>query len=225
MTATTPVDTRRHAALASATRQRILSAMADAGGSASVSDLARAVRLHANTVRAHLELLEEVGLVRTSLDRSGRRGRPRQVFTLIRPTGGPKAGQTNDIYAELAKALLAGFGRQAADAVARAATSAERVGGRMGGDVAADDASADDTVTACLAAAGVEIAWRVDGAALVKTCPLADVARLHPEVVCPIHARMLAAALEEGAGIDRISVQPNVGGECIILGLGVPASP
>lgn len=216
--AATDLDTRRHVALGSTTRRRILDVIAAGGGTTSIADIADAVRLHANTVRAHLDVLEEAELVRGSVERSGRRGRPRQVYAVTGPIE-VAAAPLGDLRTEIATALLSGFGRHVADAVARAQSSAEHIGRSWGSRVAVAEHESGDAVSGCLAAAGVEVVRRPDGAAVVRTCPLADLARLRPEVVCPLHASMLTSALSTAAGVEHVAVEPGRGGACVIHGL------
>ena len=213
--------TRRHAALASTTRRRILDQLAGSPAGVPISDIATGLGLHQNTVRAHLEILEDAELITGGIDRTGRPGRPRQVYRTLEERAAPHRGP--DLHTDLAKVLLAGFGRPGSQALERAAAAAERAVGHHVAQAAADSSTAADAVTAAFESAGIDVAWRDDGAAVIRTCPVADLARLRPDVICPIHATMIQAALDEGAGIEPVSVTPDIDGGCIIRGVGVPS--
>ncbi|WP_297082878.1 metalloregulator ArsR/SmtB family transcription factor [uncultured Demequina sp.] len=216
------LETRRHAALASGTRRRILDQLARSPGGVPISEVSARLGLHQNTVRAHLEILEDAELAAAEIDRTGRPGRPRQVYRALQESPQP-VSHVRSVHGDFAKALLAGFGRAGGDAAVRAQVAAERLGGHHGAEVAEDSGSAADAVTAAFDVAGVEVDWRADGAALIRACPVPDLARLRPDVVCPIHATLIQAALDEGAGIERVSVTPDPEGVCVIRGVGMPA--
>jgi predicted ArsR family transcriptional regulator len=77
---------RVHRALSSSVRTRLLRLLLEPGHRGAVADvrsLAAALGLHVNTVRAHLAVLEDAGLVRSEPEDRERPGRPRLVY---RPT-------------------------------------------------------------------------------------------------------------------------------------------
>jgi predicted ArsR family transcriptional regulator len=74
-------QTLLHKALGDRSRVRILRTLRAADHDLDVLELAATVQLHANTVRSHLAVLEEAGLVSHALERRPRRGRPRALYT------------------------------------------------------------------------------------------------------------------------------------------------
>lgn len=88
-------------ALADPTRHELYRALDAAAHPLTTTELAEGVGLHPNTVRAHLEHLVAVGLVRVDTAAIGGRGRPRHRFTVARP---PVADEPP--AAELARALV-----------------------------------------------------------------------------------------------------------------------
>ncbi len=74
-----PFDRRTHRALGSASRVRLLETLR-AEGRLEADQLAERVGLHLNTVRRHLDVLREAGMVSAQTLPSNRPGRPRLVF-------------------------------------------------------------------------------------------------------------------------------------------------
>ncbi len=75
--------TLHHRALADPSRARLLEHLRASDAPRCADELASALGLHPNTVRAHGVVLEEAGLVTTEIERSGRPGRPRKLFTAV----------------------------------------------------------------------------------------------------------------------------------------------
>src|SRR5579884_2784666 len=69
-----------HRALAEVSRVRILEELRRAGRPLVTVELAERVGLHHNTVRAHLEVLQEAGLVTAEPEKRAAPGRPRMVY-------------------------------------------------------------------------------------------------------------------------------------------------
>ena len=78
-----PVEVLR--ALADPTRNELYRVLRRTSRPLTTGELAAEVGLHANTVRAHLEHLVAVGLVRVDTAAVGGRGRPRHRFTTVDP--------------------------------------------------------------------------------------------------------------------------------------------
>jgi predicted ArsR family transcriptional regulator len=77
------LDRRLHRALGDASRARILAVLHEAGAPLDARELAERVGLHSNTVRSHLGVLAEVGLVSAKAEERARPGRPRVVYGLV----------------------------------------------------------------------------------------------------------------------------------------------
>ena len=116
MTEATSRDPLLHRALGSPSRVRLLEVLREQDGPLDARELSERTALHANTVRSHLARLEEAGLVRSEAEQSGRRGRPRIVFSAA-----PAAPSEEEGYRVVADAL--------ADALLR-----RNAGGRAGGE-------------------------------------------------------------------------------------------
>ncbi|HET9728876.1 MAG TPA: helix-turn-helix domain-containing protein [Acidimicrobiia bacterium] len=172
-------------ALGDETRFSMYQELAGATSPLTATELADRLRLHANTVRLHLERLRDAGLVEVEAVHRGTVGRPQHVYTLA--PGAPGLGFDPPSYT-----LLAGL----------LATLAERVG-----------ADADDAATAGRAW-GVEAGKRARSRSCVKAlrsemerlgfdpaveasgsltdiaflhCPFRELAEAYPELVCNLH--------------------------------------
>lgn len=184
-------ETRAHRALAGASRVRLLEVLRRAGRPLDVRELAERSQLHVNTVRAHLDLLHDAGLIDVeALPRPGP-GRPRLVY---RPSGRVARSGRDDGFRLLAD-ILAGE-------LPGPATAAGRSRGRL--------LAAENTPTGPLDAAGarewlVALMDRLGFAAelaeqgrlmRLRRCPFEEVATAHPEVVCSVHLGLMQGALD-----------------------------
>jgi predicted ArsR family transcriptional regulator len=102
-----------HRALADPRRARIVDELDAAPGGLDVSELARRLGLHANTVRFHLGVLADAGLVRGTPLR-GERGRPRILY--VHTAGPPERADEHRLLAT----ILTGAVAQEGDGPARA---------------------------------------------------------------------------------------------------------
>ncbi|KGM10770.1 helix-turn-helix domain-containing protein, partial [Cellulomonas carbonis] len=84
-----------------ARRAALLEHLRTTGQPTTVGDLAQAVGLHANTVRAHLDLLVRDGHVERSTEVRATRGRPRELYRALPATADDEG------YALLAAVLAA----------------------------------------------------------------------------------------------------------------------
>lgn len=69
-----------HRALADESRLRIVALLREQGRAFDVREISTAVALHPNTVRDHLNVLVDAGLVRTRPEKRDRAGRPRSLY-------------------------------------------------------------------------------------------------------------------------------------------------
>src|SRR5262249_49543205 len=77
-----PADTELHRALADPRRRELVEMLEAAGDGLDVPELARRLRLHPNTVRWHLGILGDAGIVTSSAAPRSGPGRPRIVYRL-----------------------------------------------------------------------------------------------------------------------------------------------
>jgi predicted ArsR family transcriptional regulator len=190
-----------HRALSSEPRSRLLGYLQDAPEPVGLEALSAHLGLHVNTVRSHLDVLQETGLVEATPEARDRPGRPRMLYrTTDRGAGVRTTGE--DGYRFLA-GVLAGY---LAANVPDAAAAAEEAGEAWGRYVAdrpapwaAPDPDADvDRVVGLLERLGFA-PRRADGPTgpqvELRRCPFLDVAREHEEVVCALHLGILRGAL------------------------------
>ncbi len=222
---TEPTAGAQHVALAVVSRRRLLEVLQATDEQLDVVALAAAVGLHVTTARFHLDVLERSGLVRRAVERVGRRGRPRQLYSAAAVPEG-SAG-----HRQLAAVLVGGL---AAD-VEHGPQRAELAGGRW----------AEETLPA-----GEGLSWEdgtrqvgelfdrlgfvprlVDDAQYrhleLDGCPFRDVARAHPPIVCTVHLGLLRGALRQlrlPAAAQGAGLRPFVGLELCIADIPRPPS-
>ena len=157
-----------------------------------VAELAPALGLHPNTIRSHLQLLEEAELVISAPEHTGGRGRPSIVFSAV-PAGSEQEHAL--LAASLASAL-----EPLPDGI-EIATAAGRSWGRVmierlepGREP--DDAACIERVAGLLRRRG--FAPEATGTELVMhRCPFRELAERYPRVVCSFHAGLIDGALGE----------------------------
>jgi predicted ArsR family transcriptional regulator len=187
MTASTSV----HRALADPHRAEIAAALDEAVGALDATELARQVGLHANTVRWHLGILEDAGLVHSRAEHRPTPGRPRRVWEPVPGAARDDAGE----HRALARALVsvvAGL----PDAAAEAETAGRAWGRRLGREAGPHSGRAVDRLVGVLRERGFEP--EADGLDVtMRRCPFADLARESPGVVCAMHRGLVEGVLSE----------------------------
>lgn len=161
-----------------------------------VDELAETVGLHPNTIREHLMALVKEGLVtRVKASASGR-GRPRDLFTAAAPTAGERRVQgasAGDLRDYVLWILASSHGQDAS----RARQTAREMG-RAWGEEARSRSGVDPAepthslVARALEGLGMEPSIGAGGDAVdIGACPVADLAREYPDVMCGVHGAML----------------------------------
>ena len=226
-----------HRALSEASRVHILEALQSAKQPGlDARELGRAVGLHPNTVRSHLELLIQAGLVRARSLPSPRPGRPRMAYELV--DRGALASAANPGYKLLAQILASYLASSAADPAAAAEKS-----GRLWGRYLADKPepfaqlsaeAAIQKIVDLFEGLGFMPEARAEGGEkriLLHHCPFREAAVANPTVVCGVHLGLLRGALREmGAPLEATRLDPMVGPLLCIAHLGprvsrAPSSP
>ena len=180
---------RVHRALAEPSRARLLGLLERAGSPLSAEQLAKRAGLHANTVRAHLDVLGEAGLVTWRLEPRDRPGRPRRLFApLPRPETVAREHE-----------LLAGALAATLDPLPEGPRLAERSGRTWGrGVVDAPARSLDEgleSVVRLLAERG--FAPVAEGREITMcSCPFRELALRYQRIVCSLHKGLIDGALE-----------------------------
>jgi predicted ArsR family transcriptional regulator len=175
------------------TRARLFGALQELRRAATTEELARAVDMHVNGVRRHLERMHEGGLLERHRSRHGR-GRPRDEWSIApgaNPDGGPPRGYA-DVARWLARAIPVGPARL---------RQVEATGREVGRDLVTGPA--DDLATAfrqTFSALGFqpEVEDSDGGAITAKlcNCPYRDSVRENPEVICRLHRGVTVGVLE-----------------------------
>ncbi len=195
------LDSQVHQALASPVRSRIMTLLRAVDDGLDVAGLVDELDLHANTVRTHLGLLEDAGLVVSAPQPRERPGRPRHVY---RPTEhGAHVGQAAG-YQFLSRMLVGHVAMASGDP----GSASEQTGSDWGRWLVDDPAPGTvveprvgiDQVVQLLDRFGFEP--ELDDTdpgrprLLLRRCPFLDLARDHPEVVCALHLGLMRGALD-----------------------------
>lgn len=196
------INMRVHRALADESRVELLRSLRVAGQPLGARELAERAGLHQTTVRAHLDVLIEAGLVESEPEERGTRGRPRLLYRALPAPETPQGAGDYGLLAHVLASQLAGM----ADNPAEQARAAGLAWGRYLVErpppftsVTADEAR--ETLLELFAALGFDPAVDEAGERLFcRRCPFIDVARRHPDVVCSLHLGLLQGALETLGG-------------------------
>ncbi|OMH23273.1 hypothetical protein BKD30_13040 [Tersicoccus phoenicis] len=208
------VSDRAHAALAVASRRRLLEVLRHQREPMDVVELAGTVALHVTTVRTHLDILERAGLVRRVGTQRGRTGRPKQLYAAV--SDGAEG------HRQLAEMLA---GALAADPD-RGTAGAEQAGRAWATAQLPDQAVPSwDAATRRVADVFTDLGFAarvVDDERSrhlhLEACPFRDVARAHPDIVCTVHLGLWREALNRlgVAHPERATLRPFVRPELCI---------
>lgn len=204
-----PVRRGTSAIALSSARARLLEHLQQLRAEVSAEDVATQFGQHPNTVREHLDALVGAGLVLRQRQPGPGRGRPawRYRANPDHPEPDPRVRE----HSALVGALAAHIATHSPDPRAEAREAGQRWGRALiptppgASDDVGDPAPASDATAAPVARRRVvdlladldfgpqptRTATRV----VLTTCPLLDVARAHPQVVCAVHEGMVAGAL------------------------------
>ena len=193
--------TSTHRALADERRARIVDELGAAPGGLDVRALADRLGLHQNTVRWHLGVLADAGLVVSAAAERSRPGRPRILYRLS-PGAVPEGRDEHRLLATILTGTIAGL----EDGPARA-EAAGRAWGRYLvprplplARTTPEDATRE--VVGLLDQQGFAPVLGEDGIEM-RRCPFHELAETNPEIVCAVHRGLIAGALEElGAGVE-----------------------
>lgn len=218
-----------HKALASTARTTILELLRAADDALDVAVLSRDLDLHHNTVRSHLAILEDAGLVTSSPRRGQGRGRPAHVF---QATDRAEEELEDNGYVILAQVLADHVAANSPDPVAASERMGEAWGHRsvQASEPALDldEAAGIDQVVALLDDVG--FAPQLDDGdpghprLLLHRCPFRELAQEHQDVVCSIHLGLVRGAFDElGVDVEVVDLQPFVEPRLCINTMKVPA--
>jgi predicted ArsR family transcriptional regulator len=184
-----------HRALGDERRARIVQELGRARSGLDAAELARRLGLHQNTIRFHLGVLVDAGLVGSRPAERSAPGRPRILYSL-RPEG---TAADRDEYRLLAT-ILAGTVARQGDGSAKA-EDAGRAWGRylMRRPVPAHhvtDEQATTEVVDLLDQQGFA-PEAGDREIRMRRCPFHELAESQPEIVCAVHRGLISGALGE----------------------------
>jgi predicted ArsR family transcriptional regulator len=200
-----------HRLLAVPSRRRILETLC-ADGPSDIDHLTTTIGLHPTTVRFHLQQLSNAGLVTSATEVRASRGRPRGVYTAV--TIANRAARA-DAYQALAEALVSSTAASADGT--RTAINAGRMWGRREADDLGDGDGREQLVT-LMTRLGFVPKVTSDSTVALTSCPLIDVARDHPDVVCSLHLGVLQGALDALGTMQAVAgLQPFAApGRCLV---------
>lgn len=204
--------------LAQPTRARLFALLTELRRPTSTAELAARIDLHVNGVRAHLERLEQAGLL--SRGRAPQpRGRPRDTW-IVAPDARP-GGAAPRAYADLGRWLVRALPSRDGEQ-----PDVEAVGRAIGRELAPRDGALDEDVllpTLSALGFGPTVRERPAGARsyCLGNCPYRDAVRQNPDVVCTLHRGMTEGLLEVLDPTWRLAAfaprDPDTAGCCIEL--------
>ncbi|MDX6482202.1 MAG: hypothetical protein QOG85_2712 [Gaiellaceae bacterium] len=181
----------------------ILEALRDAPDGLDTNQLARRLDLHPNTIRWHVGLLMDSGLVEEVPERRRGRGRPSIVHRIT----GDGMARGRDEYRLLATMLTEALSGDP-NGEARAYETGVRWGRHL------EQADPDATVVEVLDHEGFAAERHADRIEM-RRCPFYALAETAPQVICTLHHGIIDGALEEaGSGeiVERVDpfVEPGL---------------
>ena len=193
-------ETARHRALGDTTRLALLGVLEGSAAPLDAHVLAGRVGLHVNTVRWHLGILVEAGLVIEETAGSGARGRPRHGFRLAGDALAHELGG----YRLLAEVLVEALSRRG-PALTAALEEAGRVRGRtlvrprFGDDPRVSAVEALEWVVRLLERFGFHprLEHTKEGKQIaMRPCPFGEMATRNASIICPVHLGLMRGSLE-----------------------------
>jgi predicted ArsR family transcriptional regulator len=182
-----------HRALGDPRRARIVEELRGAGGGLDASELAGRVGLHPNTVRWHLEILADAGIVGSTPAPRTSPGRPRILYSL-EPEPAEHGTDEHRLLATVLTGALAG----SEDGTSRAEEAGEAWGRYLLAKDPlarrADDDAAVEEVVELLDGQGFEPSAHAREIHMAR-CPFHALAESQPEVVCAVHKGLITGAL------------------------------
>jgi predicted ArsR family transcriptional regulator len=184
-----------HRALADPTRATLYQLLRAGARPFDVSELADGLGVHPNTVRSHLQVLEDANLVVSLLEKRVRPGRPRRLFDAVRDPSEEEHG--------LLAAALAGVLEPLPNGSTLAQEAGRQAGRRLLLGAPARSHEPVIRVLELLDQRGFGATLEGD-VVLMHRCPFGEVAEDHPAIVCGFHSGMIDGALEEAGSPVRV---------------------
>jgi predicted ArsR family transcriptional regulator len=211
--ATAHLGTELHRALSDPSRARILEVLQEAEAPLDARELGTRVGLHWNTVRSHLRVLAEAGLVSARREERTRPGRPRVLYEAAAEPLDDRALASHRLLAQILASYLAGSERSPS-------ARAEEAGRAWGAHLVRrpppfTSISKEETVDEVVHlheqfGFRPELREATSGQELVlKRCPFPELATTYPAVICSVHLGLMRGALAElGTGVEADGLAP-----------------
>ena len=164
-------------------REQVLDVLLDADGALDAAEVAERLGVHVTTARFHLDNLTRQDLVRRRSVTTGRRGRPRVLYS---PAAGPRGDRAREQLIEVLAAALDGNGSGPERALHAGASWADALAAEQSGTSRAPGAADAQRLIGALEDLGFAPDPGADSI-LLRECPFRDAARRHPDVVCTVH--------------------------------------
>jgi predicted ArsR family transcriptional regulator len=211
--ATADLGAELHRALSDPSRVRIFEVVRDAEAPLDARELGRRVGLHVNTVRSHLHVLAEAGLVSARREERTRPGRPRVLYEATAEARDPPELPSYRLLAQILASSLAGSER---DPSARAEETGRVWGAHLVGRPPPFTSISKEETIEEVVRLHEEYGFRPElrraksGQELVlKRCPFQEVATTYQAVICPLHLGLMRGALAElGTGVEADWLEP-----------------
>jgi predicted ArsR family transcriptional regulator len=202
-----------HRALSEPSRVRILEAVQEAEGPLDARELGRHVGLHLNTVRSHLRVLAEAGLVSARREQRSRPGRPRVLYEAAAEPLDDHALASYRLLAQILASSLAGTER---DPSARAEEAGRVWGAHLVRKPPPYASISDEETLDEIVRLHEQFGFRPElrraksGQEIVlKRCPFQELATSYQAVICPLHLGLMRGALAElGTGVAADWLEP-----------------
>jgi predicted ArsR family transcriptional regulator len=185
-----------HSALADEHRVWIVAELRGEPGGLDVRELARRAGLHENTIRWHLGILRDAGLVDSQPSANGKPGRPRMLY-FARPEADAEAGKDDH---RLLATILTGTVAELPDGEQRAEEAGRAWGRYLVRKPSPLERVSDEQAVGEIARLLDEqgFAASADGLDVnMRRCPFHDLAEQSPEIVCGVHRGIVSGALAE----------------------------
>jgi predicted ArsR family transcriptional regulator len=183
-------------------RREVLDLLLDADGGMTVAEVAAVIGAHPNTAREHLDALVQAGdLVRAQLPAVGR-GRPPMIYRAVpnERDVGPEYRMLAEVLVRVVAELCTDHEEQRARAISAGEAWARRATAERGRDR-----------MLCLSMLDAEPVPAGDGDDVtlrVRRCPVLDLAREYPDIVCFAHLGVLRGCLVDDELADQVTLEP-----------------
>jgi predicted ArsR family transcriptional regulator len=200
-------------------RAQVLEHLRSTGAAEPVTAIARAVGLHENTTRFHLDALIDIGLVCREAESRRQPGRPRVLYRA-------EPAPSKERYRDLAVAMVRHFAGALDDRGLRAEKAGQAWGAEVVAALPAEPVEPLPRLLGCLARLGFQpqLVSREPPSIELRPCPYFDLAAEDPGTVCQLHLGLIRGLLTETDPWEVASLEPYATPELCIVRLAAKAS-